>query len=361
MRYLIEYHLDRLMDGGVHIGDIAGRKVFQKGDLYFLVEQWLNRPASDLKKKERPVCCLRLKEREKYLELLNIDIPDKHKGYDYLKYLLLFIRCVEQKDVILKPRYKKLIRSMYWHLCFPLFWLSDVGEQPYKAERKNLPVICKKLELKEGERNPWTRWREPLCYYMWFMDHEYLKEHWARVKQEEKDMRTFKKYMEDQQYIKETLSSGDLSYDKQDFTGAKQVFDNLVFKVINGHDYYGITNENGEVAGHAQIQEKNILGTNYFEIRNVYVYPEHQRQGWGKNLLIALNNIIQQPIAFGDVQSRLGQQLNKSVIKSGQFRPVYWLNKSTGQKDAYIATVDNPGLKPYRDWLKETDWVMVTD
>src|ERR1039458_2387875 len=137
--------------------------------------------------------------------------------------------------------------------------------------------------------------------------------------------------------FKEYLSEMTMSFNvdtflgTQDFSNAEHIGDveqsKILYKKINGLDYYAITESNNpdRVASYFQVQNQNILGKDYLELRNVHTEEELRGQHYAKNLLFFLRKIEKRSLVFGDIQSRLGQGLVKSVGRSGRF-PMFWLN-----------------------------------
>lgn len=183
-------------------------------------------------------------------------------------------------------------------------------------------------------------------------------------------MKKFKEFMSEM-----TMSYGVEPYlGIQDFSGAKHIGDiqssRILYKQINGLDFYGITEDDNpdksanfdpnKPVGWVQVQNQNIAGKDYLQIRNIFTEKEFRGQNYAKKILFFLRNVEKKSFVFGDRQSELGQALVKSVAKSKRF-PMFWLNIETGEKHDYDATKDFPDVKPYRSWGGVTDWVVIAE
>ena len=152
----------------------------------------------------------------------------------------------------------------------------------------------------------------------------------------------------------------------QDFSNAQYVGDveksKVLYKKINGLDHYGITESDNpdKVVSYVQVQDLNILGKDYLQLRNVFTEPEFRGQNYAKKLMFFLRNIEKKSFVFGDVQSELGRALVKSIAKSKRF-PMFWFNTKTGEKHEYNAEKDVPSIIPYRSWGEPTGWVIMTE
>ena len=155
----------------------------------------------------------------------------------------------------------------------------------------------------------------------------------------------------------------DTQLSMQDFSGAEYIGDieqnKILYKKINGLDFYAIS-ENESPISFIQVQTRNILGKDYLEIRNIFTKEEYRGQNYAKKLLFFLKNVEKKSFVFGDIQSKLGQLLVRSVSKSNRF-PMFWLNIKTGDKQEYEPEKDNPNLKPYRSFFQQTDWVVIAE
>jgi hypothetical protein len=177
--------------------------------------------------------------------------------------------------------------------------------------------------------------------------------------------------------FKEYLSEMTMSYNQdsflsmQDFSNAKHIGDlgyrKILYKQINGLDFYAITEENpNKLPDHnnpvcwLQVQNQNVLGKDYLQLRNIFTEKEFRGKNYGKNLLFFLRNVEEKSFIFGDTQSELGQLFVRSVAKSGRF-PMFWINVKTGEKHEYDFEKDNKNIKPYRSSLEPTDWQIISE
>lgn len=166
-----------------------------------------------------------------------------------------------------------------------------------------------------------------------------------------------------------TMSYGqDAFLSMQDFSDAKYIGDiersRVLYKKINGLDFYAITEDDqpdsNKPISWVQVQNKNIAGKDYLEIKNIFTEQKFRGQNYAKKILFFLRNVEKKSFVFGDIQSELGQALVKSVAKSNRF-PMFWLNAKTGEKHDYHFEKDYPDTKPYRSFEKPTDWQIIAE
>jgi hypothetical protein len=110
----------------------------------------------------------------------------------------------------------------------------------------------------------------------------------------------------------------------------------------------------------AQTKPKILFNKEYLEIIVIQTDLKYQGKGYAKKLLFFLRSIEGKLLVFGDRQSKLGQQLIKSIANTGYF-PMFWLNTKTGERHPYDANKDNFRLKPFRDLPDKTDWVVICE
>ena len=111
--------------------------------------------------------------------------------------------------------------------------------------------------------------------------------------------------------FKEYLSEMTMSFNvdvflgTQDFSGAEPIGDvgqsKILYKKINGLDYYAITesgNSEDRVASYFQVQNQNILGKDYLELRNTHTEEELRGHHYAKNLLFFIRNVEKKITCF---------------------------------------------------------------
>jgi hypothetical protein len=148
-----------------------------------------------------------------------------------------------------------------------------------------------------------------------------------------------------------------------DFTGAEHIGDigknKIIHKKYKDADLYAISVDDKPVS-FIQTIDKNILGVDYKEIQNVFTEKDFRGQNFCKNIIFFLRNVEKKMLMLGNVQSRLGQELNKSLAKTGRF-PMFWLNTLTGEKHPYDYKNDFYDSKPYRSVGEPTGWQLIIE
>jgi hypothetical protein len=159
------------------------------------------------------------------------------------------------------------------------------------------------------------------------------------------------------------MSFGQANYIMPDFSEAKHIGDvennKISYQRIGEADYYAITAGDKPVC-FIQTKIINIRGIDYNYLQNIFTEEEYRNKNLAKKLLFFLKNVEHKSFILGDKQSRLGQEFNKSLARSGRF-PMFWLNTNTGEKHPYDYNLDNFTLAPYRSLEKPTEWVIMLE